>query len=464
MESLASADVICVGGGISGLTCAARAAELGLRVVVVERGAESDYPCNSRYSAGVFHASYLDVTLPRPELDAAMRRATMGHADEKLLDAISQDASRALEWLRAQGGKFVRGPQRSWVMAPPRGMSTGLDWKGRGPDALLRALTQRITERQGRILLGTRASGLIKNGDALAGIEATQNGRHVSIQAPVIVIADGGFQANPDMIRKHIGPRPDRVFQRNAGTSHGDGLTMALAIGAAHTQLNRFYGHLLSRDVFTNGELWPFPQIDAIAAQGVLVDPEGKRLFDEGLGGIFLSNEIATMDDPLSTTAIFDASIWEKGGREHQVPPNPLLEKHGGTLHRADTIEELADLAGISRAGLVKTVSDYNRAVENGDLTPLSPVRTATKTAAQPIRHAPFMAIPVCAGITNTMGGLKIDPHARVLDTQGNPIRGLYAVGAAIGGLEGGANAGYVGGLIKSVFGMRAAEHIAQRN
>ncbi len=462
MATAASADVICIGGGLSGLTCAARAAELGLRVIVAERGEAADYPCNSRYSAGVFHASYQDVTLPTADLDAAMQRAMSGYADMRMLDVISQDAKRALEWLRAQGGKFVRGPQRSWVMAPPRGMSTGLDWKGRGPDALLRALTQRITERQGRILLGTQASGLESSGGRVTAVNAIQNGQKVRLEAPAIVIADGGFQANTDLMRQHIGPHPERVFQRNAGTSHGDGLSMAIEIGAAHTDLNRFYGHLLSRDVFNNSELWPFPQIDAVAAAGLLVDPRGQRLFDEGLGGIFLSNEIAAMDDPLSTTVIFDAQIWEVGGREHQVPPNPLLEKHGGTLFRANTIEELASLAGIDPQALAKTVSDYNRAVDSGDLTSLSPVRTAPKAKAQPIRHLPLMAIPVCAGITNTMGGVKIDEHARVLDKTGAPIRGLYAAGAAIGGLDGGANVGYVGGLIKSVFGLRAAEHIAQ--
>ena len=89
MTPSASADVICIGGGLSGLTCAARAAELGLRVIVAERGEAADYPCNSRYSAGVFHASYQDVTLPSADLDAAMQRASM---------PIAGRFSMALDW------------------------------------------------------------------------------------------------------------------------------------------------------------------------------------------------------------------------------------------------------------------------------------------------------------------------------------------------------------------------------
>jgi fumarate reductase flavoprotein subunit len=80
-----------------------------------------------------------------------------------------------------------------------------------------------------------------------------------------------------------------------------------------------------------------------------------------------------------------------------------------------------------------------------------------------PIQKAPFYAVPLCAGITYTFGGIAIDEHGRVRRPDGQPIDGLYAIGASTGGLEGGNGGGYVGGLIKGVaFGLRAAEHIAQ--
>jgi fumarate reductase flavoprotein subunit len=71
-----------------------------------------------------------------------------------------------------------------------------------------------------------------------------------------------------------------------------------------------------------------------------------------------------------------------------------------------------------------------------------------------PIRQPPFVAVPLCAGLTYTMGGLTIDPQARVLHTEGHPITGLFAGGGSIGGLEGGPYVGYTGGLAKAlVFG-----------
>ena len=80
-----------------------------------------------------------------------------------------------------------------------------------------------------------------------------------------------------------------------------------------------------------------------------------------------------------------------------------------------------------------------------------------------PIVKTPFYAVPLCAGMTYTFGGIFTDGDGRVMSTRGAPIEGLYAVGATTGGLEGGTGGGYVGGLIKGVtFGMRAAEHIAR--
>jgi fumarate reductase flavoprotein subunit len=237
---------------------------------------------------------------------------------------------------------------------------------------------------------------------------------------------------------------------------------MAEAVGAALTGLDRFYGHLLSRDAMTDNGLWPYPQIDAVATAGIVVDPGGRRLLDEGLGGISITNDLARFDDPLCATVVCDASVWEKAGRAAGIPPNPQLQLAGGTLHSADTIEDLATLAGIDAGGLRETAAEYNNAIRSGNPATLSPPRSARSGPPTPIETAPFYAIPICAGITNTMGGIAIDGNARVRRADGSTIEGLYAAGGCTGGLEGGGALGYVGGLIKAcVFGYRAAKQIA---
>ena len=112
---------------------------------------------------------------------------------------------------------------------------------------------------------------------AASALRQSKPGRRLDFATPAVVVADGGFPANPELFRQHIGPRPDRVLQRHAGTARGDGLAMAQKAGAAVLGLDRFYGHLLSRGAMTNGRLWPYPQIDAVAAAAIVVDADGPQ-------------------------------------------------------------------------------------------------------------------------------------------------------------------------------------------
>lgn len=460
-------DLVSVGGGLAGLVAALRAAELGLAAGVIEAGRGERYPCNSRIAGGILHAAYQDVTRdPAALLDGLL---AAGACDESLAGVIASQAGRALDWLRTQGVRFAHFPQNrrgAWIMAPPRprvtGMRGGEAWVGRGPDRALRVLTQRLRERSGRLVEGMRGERLRMEGGRCAGVVARGSEGTLAIDAGAVVLADGGFAGNAALFRRHIGPAPERVLQRGAGTGVGDALRMACEADAMTCGLDRFYGHLLSRDAFSNDLLWPYPQIDAVAAAGIVVDTRGERLFDEGLGGIHAANHLASLDDPLCATAILDAAIWGGPGRLGLVAPNPELVHYGATIHVAPDLARLADACGIARDRLASTVRTYNDALASGTLARLTPTRSESKAKAMPIGQPPFMAIPLCAGITNTMGGLAIDAHAQVLDTQRRPIAGLYAAGATTGGLEGGPGVAYVGGLVKAVvFGLQAAEHAA---
>jgi len=460
-------DLVAIGGGFAGLCAALRGAELGLRTAVLEAGADDNYLCSSRWAGGIFHVSYQDVKLGRDELIAAINRQTGGEADPELAAAVADDAGRTVDWLASQGAAFTQASPIDWhrfTLAPPRAAVPGQDWRGRGPDQMINMLRRRLEERQGRMFLGTRAAALRIERGRVAGIEARRDDGSFTVTARAAVIADGGFPGNAELFRKNIGPRPDRVLMRHAGTAVGDGLKMAEAAGAALVNLDRFYGHLLSRDAMENENLWPYPQIDAVATAAIVVDRQGRRLLDEGLGGISITNDLARLDDPLCGTVICDAPIWKTAGKAAQIPPNPQLLAGDGTLHQADTLAALADLAGLPSEALADTIDSYNGAVRNSQLAALSPPRSIRSGPPRPIETPPFFAIPICAGITNTMGGIAIDGDGRVKRPGGSTIAGLYAAGGATGGLEGGGALGYVGGLIKAcVFGLRAAEDAARR-
>jgi fumarate reductase flavoprotein subunit len=475
MGDSAEFDLVSIGGGFAGLVAALRGAELGLRTAILEQGEDERYLCSSRWAGGIFHVSYHDVKLAPAELVGAIERATGGEAEPELAAAIAEDCARTVDWLAAQGARHTSASPISWhrwTLAPPRAPVAGQDWQGRGPDLLITQLKKRLEARQGRMFLGTRAAQLRMVGGRCTGVMARRNGADYPVTARAIVIADGGFLGDPELFRRHIGPHPERVLQRHAGSATGDGLRMAQAAGAALTRLDRFYGHLLSRDAMARKELWPYPQIDAVATAAIVVDRDGRRLLDEGLGGISITNDLARLDDPLCATVLCDSGIWEKAGRAAQIPPNPQLEMGGGTLHRGATIDALAHAASLDPATLCDTVAAYNGAVRRGHGAQLSPPRSSKSGTPQPIETAPFFAIPICPGITNTMGGIAIDGHGRVRRAVGAPrgvpggsvIDGLYAAGGCTGGLEGGGALGYVGGLIKAcVFGLRAAEDAARR-
>jgi fumarate reductase flavoprotein subunit len=459
-------DVIVIGAGIAGLVAANRAAQLGKRVVVLEKGTDERYLCNSRYTYGTFHINFTDVGADEDVLASKIAACSDGFARKDLARAVARDGRRLMQWLKGEGIDLVDlGGYQTNVLAPPWREGFGLNWRGYAGDVALARLEENLRQRQGRILRGMRARALKL---AAGGIEVETDaaaGDAISVtrfSAPSVVIADGGFQAGFDLIRTHICAAPERLLARNGGGATGDGLRMAQAVGAASTGLDMFYGHLHSRDAMRSDRLWPRPYADEIAAAGIVIDADGGRFADEGLGGIYLSNAVARLADPLGATTIFDQAIWDgPPGRGHAQPPNPLLEQAGGSLHRAGTIAELAGLIGIAPQRLEDLIRAYNAAIDAGTLHLLSPPRRSDRYKAWPIRTAPFYALPICAAITNTMGGIVVDGNGAVLDASDTPLPGLYAAGSTVGGLDGGPNAGYVGGLIKATIALRAAEAIA---
>ncbi len=460
-------DVVIIGAGISGMIAANRAAQLGLRVLVLEQGTADKYLCNTRYTGGTFHIGLRDISLDEATLTARILEATAGFVATDLAATVAREGRRVISWLQAEGSRFMRASASEYhkfVLAPPGRSRPGLDWEGRAGDVMLQNLETNLNKRGGRLVRGARGRSLIMEAGRCVGVVAEQGGSAVHYAARAVFIADGGFQGNLDLVRQYICAHPEKLKQRGAGTGRGDGLTMATAVGAALIGTDRFYGHTQSRDALTNDNLWPYPYLDSLVTAGIVVDAQAQRFVDEGRGGVFVANAIAGLDDPLSAQVIFDNTIWEKAGRNGLIAANPHLEKEGATIHRGNTLEALAAAAGLPAQALAQTVAGYNQALaaktlESGAVTP---ARQSSKHEACAILQGPFFAVPMVAGITNTMGGIRVNVHAQALRTDGSAIDGLYALGAATGGLEGGPEIGYVGGLVKGgVTALLAAEHLA---
>ncbi len=458
-------DFVVVGAGIAGSAAATRAAELGLRTLLLDKGSDPSGSGNAALSGGSLHIAYANLKTAPNELFDRIMNVTEGRSRPDQAKAVATNAARALEWLSTQGVEFEQttDPAEAWrsLLAPRRLFTHVSLWKEAGPQRALQRLQARVRELGGEVVGGTTVRRLIKERSRVTGI-VTEKGDIISARA--VVLADGGFSANPTLRRKYIGPAADRIFVRGVPQATGDGLAMGLEAGAAATSMQWFYGHLLHSGAMENDRLWPMPLLDDLLEQGILVDARGRRLTDESLGGVAAANAIAQRDDPLHTYLVLDNDFWTASYREPDtgwnLPANPELERRGGVVHYGRTVNELAALASIEAGGLTHTLEQYNAAIVARKGDHLSVPRTGSE---RPLRCR-LLAIPVVPGITMTLGGLVIDGRARVLDGDGHWIVGLYAAGGTAGGLQGGARGGWVGGLAPAlIFGLLSAEDAAYR-
>jgi fumarate reductase flavoprotein subunit len=305
-------------------------------------------------------------------------------------------------------------------------------------------------EAGGTFLAGHRACELVVDDGTVVGVVAESADARSELRARNVLLADGGFQGNPELVAEYITPA---YKLRGSPNDTGDALTMGLAVGAVAVNMDAFYGWTLCADAVRDDRLWPYPGPIPLYLGGMLVDGDGRRFVDEGITGELVTQAIARSATPDRCWAICGADVWEGPAAQGDAPINPTLADAGGTVLLADTLEELASLAGLSATAVVDSAME---AAAGGGVG-----RSGTLPRFD---QAPFVAVPVIAGITFAMGGLLVNEYGQVLDASEQPIPGLYAAGGAMGGLQGGPRSGYSGGWSEaSTFGLLVAEDVARR-
>lgn len=459
-----TSDVLIVGGGLAGLSAAVRAAEVGAKVLLIDKSDKLLGDGNSLLTSGSLGAGGKSPQATAAEL---YRYAMMeGIATPDLAQAWSESCGRAVEWLRRVGVALVESaPGRLWLDQQSEISLAPVYKKDVGRRAMAQ-LRSRFLTLGGRHCTGVEARRLHLANNRIQGLSARQNGAEIDLHSRATVLCSGGFSANPDMLRRYVGAYADRCKLRGSSQSTGDALRMALEIGAKAVNLPYFYGHLLARNALTDDRFWPYPRLDNLLDEGLLVDRTGRRFVDEGRGDVAVANELARTDDPTGAILIFDHAIWrtardKPASTSRAIPAaNPWLWENQADIFCDNTIAGLAVAAGIAPAALTTTLERYNGAAETHDTLGLPVVRTGNPKPLKP----PFYGLRVVPGITFTMGGVAIDGRAQVLNRYNYPISGLYAAGDAIGGLMGGYKGGYLGGLMQAVVtGILAGEHAAQQ-
>ncbi len=429
--------VIVAGGGLAGLVAALQAIELGAQVTLLEKG--DRLGGSFIYSSG-YVWSYRDLRTLRREApggEISLQRLIL----ERLQTDVAWLEDRSVPVLARETGN-------------PMTIGVRFD-----PKPTVAALADRIAASGVRILLGTALTGLVQHSTGRITGAHTDSAQERRIErADAVILASGGFAANPDLVERYIIQGPGRMRVRAHPWSTGDGFLAALeAGGVTSAGLDEFYGRNLPAPPadFSPEEFVEISQL--YGRYAVAINRNGERYADEAADWSETALVRATVRQPeLRAWYVVDAAGLRERVRERTVEEMvATAQRAGGTVLRAASLEELAERLserGVPRANVLRTLNEYNVAV--GGVGELSPPRSEP---AAPLRAPPFVVVEVAPAITHTVGGLAVDGSCRVLrQMDGRPLPGLYAAGVEVGGVSVG---GYSSGLAAAlVFGGLAAK------
>jgi tricarballylate dehydrogenase len=486
-------DVIVVGGGNAACAAAVSALENGAKsVILLEKASKNQRGGNTHFSGAIFRFVFdnveeLDRFVPGAEAEYPgfhagvpkysretfredLMRVTEGKSDPELLDLLIDASYDTTCWMQdvakhefelarsvmgIKVGNEYKWPRGAIVRTVHEGVGLSATWFkaveamgiGIQYDAHVLELTQ---DPSGRI-----------NGVVVRGKDGLQR-----LQAKAVVLACGGFETNPEWRTRYLGQEWGHAKVRGSNFNYGDGLRMALDLGAMP------WGHwggchatpivaeapdygVRSLTDKTNRLSYPY---------GVMLNVEGKRWVDEGVdfnaftyakyGGLILRQTKGVVYQ------IFDSKVAD------------MLEPRYKTSEplRADTLEGLVKQLPIDQNQALRTLQEYNNAAARGG--PFNPaaldglhtdgLNPPKSNWAQKFDKPPYLCWAVTGGITFTFGGLKINQNAQVISTGWKPIEGLYAAGEMVGGLFHYNYALGTGLMSGAVFGRIAGRSAAQ--
>ena len=421
-------DVIVIGQGAAGLAAAISAAETDpkARIALLDRMPEAEAGGNTRFSPSNMRMKSLQEV--SPNFVADMMAASKGRGDPAYFHKLAEQAPETIAWAQGQGLQFQTMDYflKAW---PTRIQPVG---KGAG---IIEAFVKSAKDKGVEFHYENQATKLLMNSkNGVAGVE-TADGREMLSKA--VVLASGGFQGNLEMMKKQFGDRAETLRPISPGTARNDGEGIRMAIAAGALPSGDWEGmHMEPVDPRSKRPA----ALVLVYPYGILVDSRGQRFFDEGAGLVHETWEelsrIIHFNLPSSMAwSIVDSQAMDIPGYQNAVRTDvPPL--------KADTIAELAVLAGIDAETLQTTMSRFNAACAGAptqfDPSKLDGLCTASDFTpkksnwAFALRKPPFYAFPLAGAVVYTFGGLATDLDARVKGSHG-PIEGLYAAGEITG-------------------------------
>ncbi|MDR6415338.1 FAD-dependent oxidoreductase [Pseudarthrobacter sulfonivorans] len=446
-----SFDLVVIGSGIAGQAAASSAAEAGLSVVMLEK--TGSLGGSTAMSGGFFAFSGTGEQAADGVHDSAdlflndMVAAGGGVSDRALLQTYLDHQAETYHWLKDQGVVF-RALEISSGQSAPRSHNSVIT-------EVLTTLHRNFTSHGGETRLNHRATRLVReNGKVTAVVVQSPDGESMFHSRGGIVLATGGFSRSTHLLRTFAPDALTAIPYGGKGNT-GDGLKMAWKLGAGMADMSYVTATYGSHP--DTGEEF-HELLTAYYMGAIVVNKEGKRFMDESQSYKVLGREVLKEAEGLGFQ-IFDAKIRAKS--HPGIPLNDIgMLENIGHVHKADSLEELARLAGIDAAGLVQTVARYNASITGDQADETGRTNLCNGVGELlPLDQAPFYAYPAKALMTTTYCGVTINSDAQVVDIDGDVIDGLYAIGEVTGGFHG---AAYMTGTSLgkgAVFGRIVAQH-----
>ncbi|WP_158737993.1 FAD-dependent oxidoreductase [Alteribacillus sp. YIM 98480] len=428
-------DMIVIGAGMAGLSAAGRAAEAGAKVLVAEKQTE--------IGGSAQYAGFLWTVL-----DDRVRRG-WDDGDPDLGQVVKDNFAEGVNWMR----------ERDMLLSKPTKVLHGNGYQF-NVTGHMQDCVKLVRKASGHVALGVEVKKLLKNLDGkVEGALILDDGEMMEVKADSVILATGGFQANPDLRAERIHSNARSIPLRSNTGSTGDGIRLGLETGGAWASENTgFYGHLVSSPTDLD-----HPSLFTRLSQyhsdySLLFNENGERFTDESQGDFRNSNELTfqpnargvlVWDDHVQQEHVLKAFVL---GADTEDRLEVALQ-HGAYGDKVSDLEKLKNVISkwnMDGEKVVQSINEYNHAIQKCP-EKLDPPRIYDQ---RPLNQPPYYALVVEPAISFTHGGLLVDNKSRALNEKGEPIPGLLVAGADVGNVF---NRGYAGGLALSLgFALRA--------
>lgn len=446
-------DVIVVAAGLSGLAACIAAAENGAKVIAFEKSNTTGGAANMGMGPlGVGSSIQRNQMVSLTPGEAFRKHMYFTHykVDARLVRDYYFKSGDTIDWLMEMGVEFA-GVQRAFSAdEATRGYSDGeFTWHvvkpegggapgPRSASAMIKKMTEKAIDLGVEFMFETPVNKIImEDGKAVGVIAKDKDGEEVQARGKSVIIATGGFGESPQMIKELTGYEFGKtIFNFAVPGMRGDGLKMAWEAGAGRTkptmelmyQLPDNMNHFILDGAFRQPCLW--------------VNRNGQRFMPEDqIGNTTFTGNAISSQPGMVAYSIFDSKMLKKYKKKgpdivSHVHPHDLydhfdeqwerdLEAGYEPVTQADTLEELAEKAGIDVAGLIAQIEEYNEMCEAG----YDEIFEKNRKYMQPIEKGPFYCCRQNVGAYGSLGGILINYKTEVMDQESKVIPGLYAVG-----------------------------------